>query len=150
MGNQESIFDLEVLRRREQIDRDRLANEPGDTEARIRLAWCLFMLALYHAGQENILTKLLTVSRRSKVASGNSLQAALDGGAQEILRDCLRQTCTVEQISADPRDCTDVAKLQMLAKSIGAQEMVTEAQEEAAHILAELTQGILYGLEGKS
>src|SRR5262249_2033616 len=57
------VFNMEAIRRRETVFRDRLANEPGDMSARINLAWCLFLHALYQAGQESILADLIATNQ---------------------------------------------------------------------------------------
>ncbi len=147
MNHSPYCIGIEALKRKEQLIRDRLANEPGDMEARTNLAWCLLMMAVYQAGQENVLGKLMLARHGIKAKTSRKLWSALDQGSHDTLKDCLRQTYIVTQLSADPRACTDVARLQALVKLMGAEELVSEAEQEAARILEELTQGILFGPE---
>ncbi len=131
------VIQIEALRRSEDIYRARLANEPGDTSARVKLAWCLFMQALYRAGQESVLGALVSAPEES-AAQQSWVQAVMNQGAAELFSECLRQTSTVLQLSPSAGERHDMERLQDLAKLSGAGQAVLEAEEEAARILGEL------------
>jgi hypothetical protein len=122
--NRQPPIDRTALKQAEKTYRKRLGEEPGDTGARLRLAWCLVLQAFYRAGQE-------------------SLPAAPpDGDARDLLKDGLQQTVTVTQLSADPREHREVETLRALVRLSGAEPLVLEAEERAARILSELTRAL--------
>jgi len=143
MSQQPPAFALESLKRVELVYRQQLVADPADMMARISLAWCLFMQALHRAGQESVLTELATASESEGGELGCAIQSILHEDADELLKECMRQTITVMQLSADPQDHTDVVKLQELIKLSGGGKAVSEAEAEGATILAQVTREIL-------
>lgn len=136
-GSPEKVVSIEALKRSEQICRTRLANEPGDTSARMKLAWCLFMQALYRAGQESVLSALVS-AMEIKEHQGTLVNAIVQEDAAHLFSECLRETSMVLQLSPDARERIDVEKIQALARLSGAGQAVSEAEEAAAQVLSDL------------
>jgi hypothetical protein len=126
------VFDRLYLERAERTYRQQLIAHPEDTELRLRLAWCLFMQALYQAGQEAALN---AVERDSEALP----EAECERDSQALLRDCLQQTYTVMHVSIRSGDRPDVEKIQELVRLSGTQSVLLQAQDRAAYILAKLT-----------
>ncbi len=123
--------------------RTRLANDPTDSNARVKLAWCLFMHALFRAGQESMLKALFATLEPDTVEKGRKVQSIWDQDADNLIDDCLQQTATVMQLSSDPRDLTDADRLQNLVELSGAGKAVDEAKDNSNRILAELLQDLI-------
>ncbi|HZT41615.1 MAG TPA: hypothetical protein VFA07_05480 [Chthonomonadaceae bacterium] len=135
------------MRRLENLYLKRLDEEPADMDARVGLAWCLFAQALYRAGQESVLTGVAAVGD-GPAPYRDSLPCILpEKNARLLLKDCLRHALTVQQLSPNPQDQTDVEKIQALVKLAGASYLVLEAEDESDRILAEITREILYGTD---
>ena len=143
MSHQPQAFSLESLKHVEHVYRQQLVADPGDMMARISLAWCLFMQALHRAGQESIVAELAVASEGQGEELNSAIRSILDEDADNLLKECMRQTITVMQLSSDPQDHTDAEKLQALIKLSGGGKAVSEAQAEGANILAEVTRQIL-------
>jgi hypothetical protein len=126
------VFDRHYLERAEHTYRQQLIAHPEDTELRVRLAWCLFMQALHQAGQET-----------ARGADATALESALDPlcerSSHALLKDCLQQTYTVMHVSIRSGDRPDVEKIQELVRLSGRQNLLIQAQDRAAYILARLT-----------
>ncbi|HEY3282486.1 MAG TPA: hypothetical protein VGN26_09450 [Armatimonadota bacterium] len=138
-GSLRGVIEIEALKHSEEIYRARLANEPGDTTARMKLAWCLFMQALYRAGQESVLMALVAASgAREDSPEGALLKALQSEESSALFGECLKQTNTVLQLSPSDGDRRDMERLQYLARLSGAGQAVVEAEEAAARILGEL------------
>ncbi|MBI3911301.1 MAG: hypothetical protein HY320_10255 [Armatimonadetes bacterium] len=143
MSRRRRVVEWQSLKRVEGLYRQRLENDPTDMIARISLAWCLLMLALHQAGRESILMGLLETTGDQDELLANRIRSILDQDAYDLLRDSLRQALTVRQLSLNPQDQTDAAKLQELIELSGGSEAVSEAEAEAAEILAAVTRDIL-------
>lgn len=143
-----TIFDINALRRLEQEYRSRLLQEPGDTGARLNLAWCLVILALFKAGQEETLTLLMRAMSGSDEQAEEHLQNALQSTdsaertAAALLRGCLQQITMVSHLSRDPQEKSDAKKLQDWIHFSGGREAVREADERGAQVLFSITHAI--------
>lgn len=136
-------IEMTTLKRSEQIYRTRLANDPNDSEVRIKLAWCLFMQALYRAGQESMLSALVATSMDEPREKQLHPKCVWDQDAQDLIRDCLCQSSTVIQLSANPRHRTDAQRLQALVRLSGCELAVSQAREKSSRLLSEVLQEIL-------
>jgi hypothetical protein len=143
MNLQRKTFDISTLKRVEEIYRKRLVEEPGDMVARLSLAWCLFMQALHQAGQESLLAALAEAGKGQEMPLDEQASPAPDHDSSELLTECLKQTITVMQLSPNPQDRTDVERIQALVRLSGEEEALSEAEEEAARILGEMSRAIL-------
>jgi hypothetical protein len=143
MSPQHKVIQMSSLKRAESIYRTRLANEPGDSTARVKLAWCLFMEAIYRAGQESMLAALCTTVNLDDEQRSKRMQLIWDQDADQLLNDCLQQTTTVMEISSDPWDRKDVERIKALVKLSGVRKAVSDAEEEAARIQAAILSDIL-------
>jgi hypothetical protein len=132
---------MDALWRVERIYRKQLVEEPGNTVARVSLAWCLFMQALHRAGQESAVNSVLELALPADpgVSDGHSA----DRDSAVLLQDCLRQALAVLQLSPDPRDHLDVERLQALVKLSGGAEILADAEEQAHRILTQLTREMM-------
>jgi hypothetical protein len=143
------VDDMTALKQDEERCRKRLQEEPGDLGTRTALAWCLFSRALIEAGQQELLANLSRTRRgESPVPAGGS-RALLDGPARDVLKESLRQTLTVLQLSRTPADHEEAERLQRLIGLSAGEETVREAEAELSRMLAELAQAILRREDGR-
>jgi hypothetical protein len=142
MNEQESVFEVSTLKRVEGVYRAHLQKEPDDMTARASLAWCLFMQSLHQAGQERALEGLRQdQNEESDEELGSRIQTLLtEHNARFLLRDCLRQTVAVMQLSPDPQAHQEIEKLRSLVKLSGACHALCESEDDAASILTQLTE----------
>src|SRR5438067_13828540 len=91
------IPNADTLRNYERIYRGQLNSEPADMDSRVDLAWCLFMLALYHAGIES------SEECKSPIAEPLEKKCGISRAAESsaLLWDCLRQTIIVSHLSKE-------------------------------------------------
>jgi hypothetical protein len=143
MDDIQEVFDPDVLKRLERSYRRHLAKKPEDMGARINLAWCLFMQALHQAGQESILRIFREVDTGTDSQRGNRIRTDLDTDALQLLKECLQQMHTVQQLSLHARERVDVEKLQALIRLSGGERAVVEAEKETLRALIKLAQEIL-------
>ena len=139
------LFDMDVMTRLERIYRRRLAEEPGDMDARVGLAWCLFLQALYQDGQQSMLMALVAAGDGKAEPAQAAIRSIAGRDASQLLKDCLKQAITVQQLSPHPQDRNEAEKLQALVKLTGAGRAVLEAEDENARVLAEMTREIIHG-----
>jgi hypothetical protein len=150
-----TLFDIHAIERAAKGYCERLQDEPGDMSARVSLAWCCFMQALHHSGEQHVLATLsgqaagtgagrvestlhsLVIDRGDRPAETGSDRAG------ELLKACLRQTVTVIHLSSNAEEQRDMAKLRDLVRWGGAGEYVDQAEREAVQILYALTLAIL-------
>ncbi|MCC2669055.1 MAG: hypothetical protein K0Q72_1526 [Armatimonadetes bacterium] len=148
MALESRVFNVDALWRVERMYRQRLTDEPGDMVARVSLAWCLFLQALHRAGEENALTGIDSALEEAGIPITEMLELGEDDGeegraADRLLEDCLRQTVTVLQLSPDPRDRTDVERLQALIRLSGGEAAIADAEDQSRQILVQLTREML-------
>lgn len=132
---------VESLAQAEAACRSRLAFEPTDLGARKKLAWCLFLQAIHQAGQETLLELVPEELCTEKPAPAGDVPAAR--AARELLRECLRQSIAIRQLSTDPQDVHEIDRLQGLVRLSGGEEALFEAEREARGILARVTQELV-------
>jgi hypothetical protein len=143
MDGIQEVFDPDALQRLERRYRRHLAKKPEDMGARINLAWCLFMQALHQAGRESILRTAREVDEGADSQRGGRLSAVLNADALQLLKACLQQMHTVQQLSLQARDRVDVEKLQALIRLSGGERAVAEAEQETLRALVTLAYEIL-------
>jgi len=85
----------------------------------------------------------VAVTEGEEAPLDEAVQSLLDGDAQELLEECLRQTTTVMQLSSNAADHSNVERLQALVKLSGEGQAVSEAEENAARRLGTIAQAIL-------
>ena len=141
-------FEVESLERVERLYRSRLTTEPADMIARVSLAWCLFMQALHRAGQESMLREIVAAGAAVEPGRGAPAPACSGARSDDLLRDCLRQAIAVTQLSSAPEARDDVERLHTLVKLSGGDRALSEASEEAARILMDVTREILGSADG--
>ncbi|MBW3623164.1 MAG: hypothetical protein KY468_07105 [Armatimonadetes bacterium] len=142
MQQAQSAIAMASLKRAEQMYRTRLANEPNDSGARIKLAWCLFMQALYRAGQESMLDALLVQPEDGGEKNART-RCIWDQSADDLIRECLCEAGTVIQLSSDAACRSDARRLQALVKMSGGEQAVTSSRENSSRILVEVLQELL-------
>jgi len=116
MNNASKVVDLSPVQRVENLYRQRLLEDPCDTLARNRLAWCLFMQALHQAGRESVQSRVPSTEAMEQAADWNCAAASPEREAEDLLRDCLRQASTVLVLSQSQQEHQDVENLQGLAR----------------------------------
>ena len=143
MKQAQAPIELAALKRAEHVYRTRLANEPNDSTARIKLAWCLFMQALYRAGQESMLNALVSPPNDEPSEASVRPKCIWDQDAGDLIHECLCQTSTVMQLSSDPLHRTDAQRLQTLVKLSGGEIAVTRSRENSSRVLSEFLHEVL-------
>lgn len=128
--------------RAEAVYRHALLNNPGDTAIRLRLAWCLFAQTIHQAGKESICAALETDSAEPITeAQENACRAGRSVNA--LLRDCLKQSVTVRQLTRSKWERSDVDLLQSLVEMAGAEDWNIDANMAASRCLYEITHALL-------
>ena len=143
MKHDRLTIEMASLKRAETIYRSRLVNTPENTETRIKLAWCLFMQALYRAGQESMLAALISNDEDNQSDLSQRSKFIWDQDAGELINDCLQQTSTVLQLSASSKERLDANRLQSLVKMSGGEQAVAQAREASSRLLGEVLQELL-------
>lgn len=133
---------LEALIQVEASCRSRLASEPADVAARKKLAWCLFILALHQAGQETLI-QILPSEVETVPHSATDSEQFRGRDARQLLRECLRQTVAVRQLTTDAQDLLEIDRLQSLVRLSGGEAELTEAEREARSALAKMAHELL-------
>lgn len=136
MGIRSSIFDPPGLKEAESAYRFVLRREPDNMEARINLAWCLLLQALYLSGQES--ARAEQHDSRGETHSVSTGSSAADPDARHLLQECLRHSLTVKHLSAHPSNRLDVAKLEELVLLAGGKELLLSTEEGGARIIDNL------------
>jgi hypothetical protein len=148
------VFDMDTLSQTEEAYSARLEQEPGDTGARLSLAWCLIIKALHRAGEEKIVARLVSAVDGLDEETSRQIQAALapeatleqpERDARALLKSSLHQAVMVVQLSRDPREKRDAEKLRALVHLSGGRQMIQESDDEAKRVLEEITQALLNG-----
>jgi hypothetical protein len=138
------VFDFSALKQAEHAYRTTLNKHPDNLDMRIRLAWCLFMQALYQSGQETILKNIAMCGATAEtIGVFDAGQLLLDRDAQTLLQECLHQTFTVIHLSSRSEDRLDGEKIQALAALSGAEEAVAQSREKAARVLNEMVEEVM-------
>lgn len=130
---------LEALLQVETSCRSRLAAEPADVAARKKLAWCLFLLALHQAGQET----LVPMGPCEVEAGSGGTPRIAPRDARQLLRECLRQTVAVRQLTTDSQDLQEIERLQSLVRLSGGEAELTAAEMEARAAFAKMAEELL-------
>lgn len=149
MATPNPFVDIAHLHEVEAGYRKRLEQEPGDTGARLRLAWCLVLEALYRDGKESMRAQLLAALEGMDEQSSSQIRALLTAtepaarGARSLLKCCLHQAVIVTQLSLDPEEKRDAERLRTLVRLSGGEEAVLHADDEANRILGEITRALL-------
>jgi hypothetical protein len=131
-------IDQASLKLSERVFRERLEKEPDDMNARLSLAWCLFLQALHQAGRESVAQALVARAEETETTD-DSTHSLLDKNARALLREALQQAAAVRQLSPHPQDSTYMNLLQSLASLSGASQIVSGTEQEADRILSKLT-----------
>lgn len=142
MADQTYSIDTECLKTAEREQRAALLREPDDTASRLRLAWCLFLRAIYESGQERALSAAHFPIFDCR-SDGMEAAMSLEQSAEDILGESLLHAKAVQQLSRCPEERNDVARLQSLIAVSGGHTALITADREAVRILARLTDAIL-------
>lgn len=146
-----SVFDMEGLAAIEAMCHSCINQEPENTSARLRLAWCLVVRAFHEAGQESALTQIDADKDRLEAVGKMPLNAPDLSGeesgekktATQLLRSSLKQTMMVTQLSTNPSERKEAESLQRLVTMSGGKQAVVEVNEESNHIFAEIAQALM-------
>jgi hypothetical protein len=142
-ADQQPVFDIDSLRRLEGVYNARLAHDPGDHVARMHLAWCLFMQALHESGQQSVIVALFSPDDELDERTMKRIRSVLDRDARRMLRECVRHSVTVMQLSTDPRDKRDAQNLQSLVRLTGGFPTIEEAEGNGSRILKSVARELL-------
>lgn len=149
------VFDMDAVTAAEKGCRIRLEQEPGDTSARLNLAWCLALLALYEAGRETSVLQVMKNAEAVDKQTSHRIKAALLAAGSEypgqkagtFLRNCLHEAMLVMQLSYNAEERAGAQKLRTLMDLSGGGSAIQETDQEADRILATLTRELLLGLD---
>jgi hypothetical protein len=141
MEDEGAGIDIGAVHHIELACRDQLEHTPENCEARLRLAWCLFLEAVHEAG------RVRGVSAVVREMKDRGAQARAPGEPvrepDRLLRECLKHATAVRQLSPDPNDHVMVEQIRTLLVESGQGDAVRAAQAEGDRILKELTDAIL-------
>lgn len=164
------VFDMEALQAIEGAYRERIDEEPVDTGARLRLAWCLVLRAVHEAGREAMAMSVVTAAAAAPGTPVWGASAAVPAGCSNdakavsavepsvtstrseeytscvLLKNCLQQATMVLQLSTVPEEKHEAARLRDLIQLSGARQAIIEADEEADKIVSDITHAILQDL----
>ena len=142
MSSPQPAFEAEALKRVEYVYRKQLTEDPSDPVSRLSLAWCLFMQSLLRAGQESVLEALVEATDAGDAPLECAWDAAAEQDAAQLLDDCLTQTMTVKQLSADPATHYSAERLLTLVRLSGGSQALSAAESRTAGILGRVTREI--------
>jgi hypothetical protein len=135
------VFDLESLQEIEASSRRRVEEEPDDTEARLKLAWCLLGRAFHEAGQDAmrhfIVTNLTNIPELLPSAQS----------AEQLLKDCLHQAMVVSELSLISDEQKEAGTLRALISMSGGKQALQESYEESQAISSEILHAIFERFE---
>lgn len=134
MGIRSKVFDPPGLKEAESAYRFVLRREPDNMDARVNLAWCLLLQALYASGQEAALAAQTEGEDTADLHLPTSAPTT-GSNAQHLLQECLRHSLTVKHLSAQPANRSDIAKLEELVLLAGGKEMLLSSTEGGARII---------------
>ena len=143
MNNYQDPIRIDALQTAESAYRNQLASDPCDTQARVKLAWCLFVQAVHAAGRESLFHEVHEGSVRVDERLPRVIEAIRENDVDHLLRDCLRQTTAVIHLSKEQRDRTDVEMLQTLIGMAGAERWTYDTSREADRCLYNIARAII-------
>lgn len=123
----EPIFDLEALEKTEKSCLNCIEEDPADSSARLRLAWCLIIAALYRSGQESVFADQLTLVTYTP-----------DRTAKNLLEEGLLQATIVSDICTDPDLKLEVENLRKIVEICGGGRSLAKANTESNAIFRRL------------
>jgi hypothetical protein len=135
-----NFFNTASLKQAEKTFRERLLTQPDNMEARLNLAWCLFIQAVHQSGQEMALLNPVPEYDRTAISSADSESKA--DSALSLLQDCLCQTYTIKHLSLSSEDHKAIERLQVLFALCGAQEQAVHAERRAIEKLIRLASAV--------
>jgi hypothetical protein len=143
-----SVFDLTALEAVSNDCRAMLMAGPDNLALRLRLAWCLFMLALHQSGRETAITESGPALRNAPVCPDNGLgQHAGRSSAGALLRDCLQHNNIVRHLATDDEDRKSADRLHSLALLSGATAAAHEAEVDCRRRFQELIREVEFGID---
>lgn len=108
------------LKSQEAAYRNRLLVDPTDFNARMDLAWCLFLQGIVVAASE----ELPTSGQSPAITFAPDRQAAV----RILLSTSLRESMKVCRMSANPAHHAEAARLQFLVAAIGEEQAIAPAE----------------------
>jgi len=140
-----SSIRIDRLRNIEQAYRARVRHAPGDTHARLSLAWCLAFEAIYESGRENEQeVAWANGSGRSDLADTPPfLRPRTPRSGRALLRNCLRQIFAVELLSDRDDERAEATRLRDLIRLTGADSILHEAEARAERTLDRLAAALM-------
>lgn len=135
-------IEIDALIQAESLYRHALLSEAADTAVRLRLAWCLFVQAVHEAGRESMLAAICLETDAAETLRTNSGKAK-NRSVEQLLKDCLRQSTMVGQLSNSPRERAEAEMLQSLVGLCGAEKWKNDADIEANRRLYNVTRALL-------
>lgn len=136
--------DLSILEHHEKQYRDRLLDDPSNPDARLDLAWCLFLRAVCAVARED-------EPRFSSDSSVPQAQHSVERrreDARVLMLDGLREAVKVSRLSLDPAHHVDAARLEFLIGLIGEQSIIAMAQEQVDASLKRLVSDLAVDTRG--
>jgi len=120
MPDHSSVLDLSKLRRMEAECQALLLTDPTDGNARIQIAWCLFLQAIQLSAKDGEPATVRT-----------------------FLHDCVLHTALLSQLNSPETSYEEVKRLRALIQALGGNEIVRDVDNEVSHLFSHLCQDIL-------
>jgi hypothetical protein len=139
------VFDLESLQEIEASSRRRVEEEPDDTEARLKLAWCLLGRAFHEAGQDAMRRYIFTKVGKEIKEISEALPSAQS--AEQLLKDCLHQAMVVSELSLISDEQKEAGTLRAFVSMSGGKQALQESHEESQMISSEILHAIFERFE---
>ncbi len=111
MEGQDFTFDLSDLANIERSCRARLAQEPTAAGVRFELAGCLLAMAMFQAGQESMLERLMHSTEVTNENLVAAVEVSLAADASQTLQDARRQVMMAHELVQDAGFAMSVARL---------------------------------------
>lgn len=128
MESADPVFNIFALEETERSCLGCIEEDPSDSNARLRLAWCLVIFSLYRSGQESIIKDQLNAE---VYPAGRTAKSLLEEG--------LLQATIVSDISTDPDEKQEVENLKMLVQISGAKDTLAKASADSNAVFQKLT-----------
>jgi hypothetical protein len=126
MASSKATVNIDVLDAAACAYADTVNSEPEDARARMDLAWCTFVQAIWKAAREH---------------ASDPVQD--DRRSETLLRECLCHAITAESSSADPDMLTEALRIRTLLWCVGRDDLVCDVEAQVSSATDELVRNVM-------